>query len=282
MSTLMPLFGNVTNVQAQITSSDPMITVHNSALNYPDTLRHERAISTTAVTFTINSSCPIHYEAEFQAVVSCSQEGNRTSMFHAMVTPARVLYWKDDRFGGNSNWQDQPLLDALDAAGIVYDMHLTTPKIGPEATEQFRYPWEEIRFSQLPTYEMLKRYDAVIWYIGQNGISKKELAGEMLPEIVQYLDDGGNMIVTGQEILYNMAKPLEGQDSVVWIDETATPNPEDVDEYNAWFIYNYFRIAAIDHDSWYETINGSAGDPLTRGIRDNYSGSHGLQQEARI
>ncbi|MBN1879274.1 S8 family serine peptidase [bacterium] len=263
---LMPLFGNVTNVQALITSTDPMITVHSTTINYPDTLCRERAVPTNPVVLTISSACPIHHEAEFQAVVSCSQESDRTYTFHAIMTPARVLYWKDDRFGGNSNWQDQPLLNALDAAGIAYDMHLTTPKISEDATEQFRYPWEEIRFTQLPTFDMLKQYDAVIWYIGQNGIAKKELANDLLPAVVEYLDNGGNMIVTGHEILYNMAHPPDAEDRVVWIDENSTPNPSDVNEYNAWFIYNYFRIAAIDHDNWYDTVMGSPGNPITRTI----------------
>lgn len=263
---LMPLFADVTNVQAQITTSDPMISIHTATINYPNTLRRERAVSSSPVVFTISSSCPVHHEAEFQAVISCAEDVNRTYLFHAIVTPARLLYWKDDRFGGNSNWQDQPLLDALDAAGIPYDMHLTTAKIAPDATEQLRYPWEDIEFARLPTYEQLRQYDAVIWYVGQNGIGKKELVNDLLPALVEYLDNGGNMLVTGHEILYNMVRPPDEEDKVVWVDPNATQNPADLDEYNAWFVYNYFRIAAVDHDNWYETINGAAGNPITHNI----------------
>jgi len=266
---LMTLYGDATNVQATITSTDPMVTLHNSVVTYPNVNRHDKVPPNETLLLTVNPSCPLHYEAEFQAVVSCDEEADRTSTFHVVLTSANIMFWKDDRFGGNSKWQDESIRDALDAAGILYDMYITTAKIDSESTEQFRYPWEESVWARFPTMEDFQKYDLVIWYIGQNGLSKKELVKDSLPAIVQYLDAGGKMLVTGHELLYNMAKPPREGDPVVWIDNTATPNPEDVDEYNAWFIYNYFGIAAIDHDNWYESVIGSPSDPLTKGLNQN-------------
>ncbi|MBN1296961.1 S8 family serine peptidase [bacterium] len=263
---LMTMFGGATGIEATITSSDPMVTVHTSTINYPDIGRHDRAEPLNTVLLTINPSCPLHYEAAFQAQVGCNEEANRSYTFHALLTPARVMFWKDDRFGGNSKWQDEPIRQALDAAGIDYDLYITTPKITADVGEQFRYPWEPLEFTKLPTFEDLRKYDAVIWYVGQNGLSKKELAGQTLPQVVQYLEGGGNMFITGHELVYNMAQPPATGDRVVWLDPDATPNPDDVNEYNAWFIYNYLGVAAIDHDNWYETVKGSVGDPLTRGL----------------
>jgi len=263
---LMPLFADAAGIEAVITSTDPMVTVHTSTIDYPNTLRREMAEPVNNVVLTINGSCPIHYEAEFQAEISCTGDATRTYTFHAMLTPANIMFWKDDRYGGNNNNQDLPIREALDNAGIAYDLYITTPKIAHDATEQFKYPWEELVFFRFPTMDDFEKYDAVIWYIGQNGLSKKELASDMLPAVVDYLDSGGNMMVTSHEVLYNMAKPPQDGDRVVWIDPNATQNPNDVDEYNAWFIYNYFGIAAVDHDNWYDTVIGSAGDPLARGI----------------
>ncbi|MCD4655373.1 S8 family serine peptidase [bacterium] len=263
---LMALYGGATNVQATITSTDPMVTLHNNISTYQNMTKHDKVAPDTAILLTVDASCPIHYEAEFQVVVSSAEEGDRSYTIHSELTSASIMFWKDDRFGGNSKWQDEPIRLALDDAGIEYDLFNTTPKFDSEMSEQFCYPWEDVVWSRFPTLEDFQRYDLVIWYIGQNGLSKKELANDSLPAIVEYLDAGGKMFVTSHEVLYNMAKPPREGDPVVWIDPNATANPNDVDEYNAWFIYNYFGIAAIDHDNWYEEVMGSPGDPLTAGI----------------
>lgn len=266
---LMTQFASATGVRATITTADPMVTLHGSTITYPDVDRHERAEASNPITLTINASCPYHYQAEFHATIECAEEADREMTFHAMLTPANIMFWKDDRFGGNSNWQDEPIRDALDAANIVYDFYNTTAKYQSDITEQFRYPWEEVIFSRMPTYDDFKKYDLVIWYVGQTGLAKKDLANIQLPEMVQYLDGGGNLLVTSHEMLYNMAKPGQDTDPVVWLDPASTPSTTDFDEYNAWFIYNYFGIAAIDHDNWYDRITGSPGDPLTIGLEQN-------------
>lgn len=264
---LMALFADASGVQANITSTDPNITVHSSTIYYPDTQRFNRASPVDPVIFSISQGCPMQYKAQFDAMISCDQEADRVVTFHATITPPNVLYWKDDRFSGKSLWPDQPLLDALDNAGIPYDVHISTPKIGADVVEQYRYPWEDIEFTKFPTFEMLRPYDVVIWYVGQPGIARRELAQTLLPELVQYLDDGGNLLVTGHELLFNMARPGSNrEDRIVWIDNTATPNPDNIDEYNHWFVYNYLHIAAVEHDNWYNLVMGSEVDPITKDI----------------
>ncbi|MGB3976547.1 MAG: S8 family serine peptidase [bacterium] len=264
---LMPLFADASGVQATITSNDPYVTVLSSNIHYPDVERFKRISPVGSVVLSISANCPLNYRAEFQAVISCDQEADRTEVFHATLTPPRVLYWKDDRYNGNTKWPDKCLLDALDNAGIDYDIYVSTDKIGPDATEQFRYPWEDIEFLKLPTYEKLREYDVVIWFVGQPGISRRELAQTILPEVVKYLDGGGNILITGHELMFNMARPASGrEDRITWINAKATPNPNDIDEYNHWFVYNYLHIAAVEHDNWYAEVKGSAVDPITRNM----------------
>ncbi len=268
---LMAKFADATGITALVTSDDPMITVHSSTIHYPETERFHRAEPVDPVIFTIDPDTPLNYEARFQIVISCDQEDDRIETFHAVVTIPRVLYWKDCRYAGKTNFQDQPLLDALDNAGIAYDMFVTTAKEHVDKTEQLRYPWEEFDFLTLPTYEQLRQYEAIIWYIGEKGhTSRREYAETIFPEIVKYLDNGGNIMITSHEIMFNLARPeWGGEDRIAWIDSTATPNPDDFDEYNHWFIYNYLQIAGIDHDNHYAEVMGSPSDPLTRGIHQN-------------
>lgn len=266
---LMALFADASGVEATVTSSDQYVTVLSSNIHYPDVERFNRVSPVDSVILSISANCPIKHQAKFEAVISCDQEADRTVTFHATITPPSVLFWKDDRFQGNSKWPEKPLLDALDNKGIAYDVHITTGKIDAETTEQFRYPWEDIEFTKLPTYEMLREYDAVIWYVGQTGIARRELAEIILPELVKYLDDGGNMLITGHELMYNMARPASGKerlDRITWINSDATPNPSNIDEYNHWFVYNYLHIAAVEHDNWYDEVMGSPVVPITRNL----------------
>ncbi len=265
---LMPLFADATGIEAVVSTSSSYITMITDRVTYPDTVSNEIAEPQTAVTFSIAGNCPVQEIVTFEAVLSCNEQPTITRTFNAKVTPARLLIWKDDRYAGTRLTPWQPIYNALQSANIPFEVFDTTPKINAETKEQFRYPWEPVEFLKVPTFEELRKYDAVIWYTGQTGQAQKDLASLFLPELVEYMDHGGNLMITSHELLYVMARPDRDADDLVYIDPDATPNPDDRFEYLHWFIYNYLHIKAVEHDNWYTEVAGGSGDPITIGFSD--------------
>ena len=167
------------------------------------------------------------------------------------------------------------MLDVLDTNDIPYEFYRTPVKnkrnqIDPESSEPIVLPWEEPAVVEGPSYEYLRRFDSVIWFMGQGGHLQKNLVNMVLPEVVEYIDHGGNMFLTSHNILSKLHEEESGADDLVWIDPNAQPNLDDKQEYGDYFIYNYLGVAGVEHDDFYNTVLGGDADPLTRGVECSF------------
>ncbi len=266
---LMPLLAGATGITATISTTSQFATITNGTVQYPDTAGNQFSEPVQPATIAIAANCPLQQEIEIQAVLNCDQAGEVTRFFHVQLTPAPILFWMDDRYGGKSINNYKIMTDALTAAGVSFEVFNTSPKYMEDQVEQYRYPWEDVNFTEFPTYDDLKMYDVVFWYNGQTGRGVKELVADLLPVVVDYIDNGGNMMFGNHEFLYNMIKPGRDDDDLVIIDTSATENPEDTREYSDWFVNNYVKIKAVEHDNWYEEIFGTTADPLTIGMNQS-------------
>ena len=260
---MIALFAPATAISATITSLSSYVSIVNGSASYPST--QTNAISQPVSPFTINlaANTPLQHDAEFEITVVCAESASVTHRFHTRVTPARLLFWDDDRYQGKTTSLDQPVRDALATAGIPFEVWNTTPKVDPDATEQFSYPWEPLVNLSFPTFDDLKQYDAVLWFTGQTGQGKKDLLNYVIPPMIQYLDAGGNLMITAHELMYRLHQPPANTDDLVWINPAADPgNPDQLADY---FIYNYLRIAGVEHDDYYQEVMGGTADPFTIG-----------------
>jgi subtilisin family serine protease len=273
---LMPLYAGATGIDATISTSSPYITLITNQMNYPDTAANQVVQSMGNFTFTIAGNCPLQEEAEFQIEIGCNESAQVTHTFHTRLTPARLLFWDDDRGQGKSSTHEAAVLAALDNAGIPYEYWNTLPRESADKSEQFVYPWQEYDMVQFPTYDTLKMYDAMIWFMGESGQGRKDIIQTLLPELVDYMDAGGNVMITGHELLFKLHRYPTGEDDLIWVDKEADPDPDNPDpenliEYADWFIYNYLHIEGVEHDDWYEQVIGGQADPLTKGMTKNLS-----------
>jgi hypothetical protein len=71
--------------------------------------------------------------------------------------------------------------------------------------ENFRIPYDlwDIDFMSVPTAAHLSAYDIVLWYTGDATLSPTDVSG--ISEIKTFLDNGGNLFITGQGIAENMS-----------------------------------------------------------------------------
>lgn len=259
---LMSLFASASSINATLTSLSSTVTIINGSTTYSATTVNGTASPNQPFTIAIASNTPLQFDAEFNVDFSCAETSSVFSRrFHARVTPARLLFWDDDRYQGKNTSIQEPVTDALNAAGIPYEIWNTTPKIDPNATEQYLYPWEPLVTLRFPSYDDLKQYDAVLWFTGQSGQGKKDVLNFVIPPMMQYLDAGGNLMITAHELMYRLHQPPADSDDLVWIKTDADPsNPDELADY---FIYNYLRIAGVEHDDYYQEILGGTADPLT-------------------
>ncbi|MBN1356628.1 S8 family serine peptidase [bacterium] len=269
---LMSLFAGATGIQATVTSGSPYLTMGTNTLTYNNASANEPTSSIGNFTLSIAGNCPLQYDAEFHIAIDFNESPTTvTQVFHTRLTRARLLFWDDDRGQGKSNAHEAPVLAALEQAGIAYEYWDTLPRESAAKTEQFIYPWQEFNFVQMPTFEDLKPYDALIWFMGESGQGRKEIIMDFLPGLIDYMDAGGNVMITSHELLFKLHRYPTGEDDLCWVDKTADPDPDNPDpdnlaEYADYFIYNYLHIEGIEHDDWYEEVHGGAADPLTRGM----------------
>ncbi|MBN1550857.1 S8 family serine peptidase, partial [bacterium] len=264
---LMPLFADASGIQATLTTSSPYITILNNPVTYPDTTANTVSEPNESFTITIAGNCPIQQDVEFLVTVQCNEIADpELHTFTTRVTPARLLFWDDDRQQGKSPDHEASILQALDGANIPYEYVNTLPREAADKTEQLVYPWEEYEFTHFPTYDEMKAYDAVIWFTGETGQGRKDIVDYVLPELIEYMDNGGNIMITGHELLYKLHRPPQGEDDLVWIDQNAQPDPADYAQYSDYFLFNYLHLKGVEHDGWYEDVYGGHADPLTYGM----------------
>ena len=135
-----------------------------------------------------------------------------------MATKSAKLLLVDDDHGANYETYFE---NALDANGYQYDV------------------WD-VYSSGRPSLNDLENYTVVIWTTGAE--NHDTLTHDMdQGNLEQYLDNGGKLYLSGQDVLYEL-----------WAPNT--------------FVNNYLQITAVKNDVGYTTIQGVSGDPITDGF----------------
>ncbi|MBN2056211.1 S8 family serine peptidase, partial [bacterium] len=246
------LFADAQNVQATLSTSDPYVTVTNGSTSYGN-LAFNVLGTNTADPFIVQvaGNCPINHMAEFDLQLSGTGITPVTRTFSTKMYYPSILFVDDDQGKGKYNY-DEYYTGAMDEAGIAYHLFRVHQSIECyNDGDNIIYPFEDFTQEIWPDLAMLNRFDAVIWSLGYTQQNRETLT-YIEDTLADYLDGGGNLLFSSHEYLYKMYHPETGDDITV-----LEPGS---------FPYDYLHIDMVEHDEWYITATGVAGDPISNGM----------------
>jgi len=135
-----------------------------------------------------------------------------------------------------------PILLVDDDGGDLYESYFADPLL---ASEFDAYWWDVTQLGE-PDND-LNLFDAVVWFTG-NETTEALTAGEQTI-IADYLDGGGNLLLTGQ----NIAEYCNGSD----------------------LLTNYLGVTLENGTSFQQQVSGILGDPVTNGLLLAFPGAGG-------
>ncbi len=170
----MAPFHDATDVQAELSTDDPLITITSNTAAYPDLISGASAANTSnPFVFDVDPAFEAH-EVTFNIAVT-AEPGSFTSTYQItfMVGRPDILLLNDDLLGFYQEWYEE----SLDEVNEVYDS------------------WIQPLQGFLPLDEM-NRYNIVIWYTGDDSYSP--LSGDEQTKIENFLNEGGRLLLSSQ------------------------------------------------------------------------------------
>jgi hypothetical protein len=225
-----PPFMPATNVSATLSSSDPDISITHGTVNFPD-IPVDSTVTNASdpFVFSVDAGASVH-RAEFILDVSAQPNNyNDSDTFELMIgRPGMILI---DNDGGESagNVEDYFYVAIDDIGGLLYD------------------------FATDSAVEMnhLDEYDVVIWFTGNLRSNTVSSSAQTL--LANYLDGGGKLFITGQDIGYDIG--------------------------GSSFYSDYLRAVYTLDDANYWYLLGVAGDPIGDGFGFLISGGGGANNQ---
>ncbi|MCK4428182.1 MAG: hypothetical protein KAW16_06860, partial [candidate division Zixibacteria bacterium] len=206
-------------VSADLICDDPYVTITASGSNYPDIPPNGSENSLVPYQFSADSSCSLGHIAEFVLEVTGAGPYSTSDTFQIKIGRKPVLLVDDD--DGES--YDTFFVSALNSLEIPYDV------------------WEYDLLG-LPSDSVLGSYKAIVWTTGDDfGVgSPSTLTAEDQAKLQTYLDNGGRLFLSSQDLLYDN-----------------DPNE---------FIINYLHVAGHTDDAGINSVAGVAEDVITDGM----------------
>jgi hypothetical protein len=224
-----PGFLEATGVTATISTNDPDITITNATASFPNVLP-DSTVDNTAdpFTFSVSSSAGVHW-AEFTINVNAQPNGYHiTDTFELMIGRPDIVFVDND--GGETFGNIEAYFyAAIESLGFIYDRIYNT-------SVEMQY---------------LDEYQVIVWFTG--ALDSGTVTGNDQTLLSSYLDGGGNLFVTGQNI---------GKD----IGSTS-------------FYSDYLHASFKTDDVNYYGILGVAGDPIGDGLVFTITGVGGANNQ---
>ncbi len=167
-------FHDAVDVNAVLSTDDPLITVTNAAVNFPDIPSGATGQNTSEpFTFDVDPQFEAH-EVTFDLTVTAEPGGfEAVYPLTFMVGRPDILVVNDDLNGAYLSWYEE----ALDEIGAVYDS------------------WTQVQSGSLPQDEM-DRYFILIWYTGDDAIST--ISEDEQNKIQNFIENGGRLFLSSQ------------------------------------------------------------------------------------
>jgi hypothetical protein len=182
---------DATGITATITCNDPDIQIIQGMANFSDLVKNQSASNQdTPFTFSVSSSSIAHLSTLYLTVTAEGEYVN-TDSFTSITGTATLLLVDDD--GGSS-----------------YEVHYASACM----LKQIYYEEWNVAAYGSPTYEALQPYKSVFWFTGDDRNST--LTAQEQTAISAFLDGGGYLILTGQNIGYDLVEDGSVDDSLFY------------------------------------------------------------------
>lgn len=221
---------DATGVTATLVSDDPGIQIVQETATFGNMVRNQVANNeNNPFEISVEPGIDAHFTKFYINITADGNYANTDSMT-IMVGSPPFLIVDDDNEAEYENFFIQPL-----NATNIYPEH-----------------WD-ISTKGTPARDLMLQYRAVVWFTGDDG--ETALTAEEQTAIADYLDNGGKLLITGQNLGDDLVKNGSASDSV--------------------FYANYLHAQLVADSTQPTVILGVSGDPITNGILLSFSGSFG-------
>jgi len=148
---------------------------------------------------------------------------------------------------------DANILLVDDDLGSLYEVYY---KAALDANG-YNYSYWNIANDESPNTTILSDHSIVIWFTGDDSSTTLESTDQT--NLQTYLNAGGNLFISGQDIGYNL---------VDWGDVASQS-----------FYKDYLHAQYVEDDSGITTLNGVSGDPIGDGLTIGISGGDGANNQ---
>ncbi len=207
-------------VEADLLSYDPYVTVTSGTSAYPNLPPESTEASLTPYQITIEEECPVGHFASLILEMNAQGPYVTADTFRLVVGQIPILLVDDD--DGES--YETYFIAALDSVGFAYDV------------------WT-YQTQGTPTDSVLQLYRAVVWSTADDygTISEpKTLTPTDQARLMTYLDNGGNLFLSSQDLLLDN-----------------NPNT---------FITDYLHVAGHNDDQTVGSVSGISEDTISDGM----------------
>jgi len=218
-------------------SNDPGIQLISSEVEFGD-IDHAQLAQNSAppFSFSVSPGTPGHITT-FQIKITASNDYTVLDSFNVEIGTPTILLIDDDD-------------------GVNYEQYFNNPMA---LAKVYSDMWE-VNSRGIPSFlEVLKNYQTVIWFTGDD--RSTSLTDQEQQALKQYLDNGGWLVLTGQNIGHDLM---------------ADGTPED-----SSFFVNYLHADYMADTVKSTMIRGESGDPITNGMLlflEDKAGSAGNQK----
>jgi hypothetical protein len=209
---------DATGVSATLTNDDPDVQIIQATANFGDLARDQSSSNQNApFTFSVSPSSVTHLSTFSLNIIA---EGGYVYVrsFNILIGNPAILLVDDDE-------------------GKTYEVHYTKAL---EMKQIYSEAWN-VSSNGSPTIDVLERYESVIWFTGDDRDST--LTAEEQSVIAAFLDGGGKLLITGQDIGYDLVKDGSTADST--------------------FYSNFLHAQYVADSSSTSVTRGVSGDPIT-------------------
>ncbi len=207
-------------VDADLICHDFYVNVLNSSSSYPDIPPQGNSTSLSSYRFQVRTDCPEGHNADFILHIHAADSYSTTDTFQIVIGQTPVLLVDDD---GGEDYQTY-FETTLDSSHIPYEV------------------WTHASLGT-PSVSELELYKAVIWTTaddyGSSG-SPATLTGTDQASLMSYLDGGGKLFLSSQDVLYD-----NGLNT---------------------FVTDYLHVSEFLGEKGIKSVAGVTGDTITHGM----------------
>lgn len=221
-------------ITATLDCADPRVEILSNTSSYPDADAGEAITCLTPYQVSFDRLLRVGEVIEFTLEINASGGYWRSDTLYVTTGNVPVLLVDDDL----GLHHDDYFVQSLDNNGYVYNV------------------WDEFT-SGFPAADDLEDYYVVIWETGTSGrIDAADQAA-----ISAYLDGGGRVLYTGQDIGWYLMD---------WRGKT---------DFDRLFYYLYLHASYVRDDSGFRSLSGVPGDPIGDGLSFDIGGGDGSNEQ---